>query len=600
MLALGIILLVISLFSSIFGFVLVFDQFIQDNEFVSYLMAFGGLLLFIVSIILIVKSYQFEELLSTIQSNKEKRRFKKFIKKYQAKEHFTNPNRKDLALYYSTKSRQIIYLASLCDIFKIDHPNSYYRLLNKDDKLAIMYNAMENVYYSKGGYFYTTSLNQLKEYAENGDPSANYKLYVIFNKGVETNEVLYTIKPDKKLAMKYLNRALDKGYIGAYEALIYDAYDNNDFAKVEELLKKYELKGTSIYYQMYALDYYYGIKGAIDYQKALNLFKKCDLTLFKVNAMAYCYIQLKQYDNALQIYKDLYEIGNIDGLTNYCTLLDTRFGQQAKAFKITYKAYKTHKNNDSLTFRLAHLYEKGIGCKKNISKAIELYKILVKKNSATAINNLAAIYSKYNISTKQEVFNLYLKAANLNESRALANVGHCYQYGIGVKVDYKLAYEYYKKAADLNDQKAIHQLATLYLKGIYVKKDVNKAKELFLKNSEFDASLYSLAYIYFDEKDYNSADRVFKQFIDSIKQKNIYVDYKEEYKIAHFEIGYMAYNKAQYQKAMKYYRISADLGDPIAMHNIGVLYQDGKGVTRNLDTAKEWFDKAKRNGFKAK
>jgi len=43
---------------------------------------------------------------------------------------------------------------------------------------------------------------------------------------------------------------------------------------------------------------------------------------------------------------------------------------------------------------------------------------------------------------------------------------------------------------------------------------------------------------------------------------------------------------------MKWYLRSADAGEGAAMYNIGVLYEGGKGVPRDLDEARRWYRKA--------
>jgi hypothetical protein len=40
---------------------------------------------------------------------------------------------------------------------------------------------------------------------------------------------------------------------------------------------------------------------------------------------------------------------------------------------------------------------------------------------------------------------------------------------------------------------------------------------------------------------------------------------------------------------MTWYKTAADAGDPLAHYNVGALYQTGRGVERNLDTAHDWF-----------
>jgi TPR repeat protein len=45
-------------------------------------------------------------------------------------------------------------------------------------------------------------------------------------------------------------------------------------------------------------------------------------------------------------------------------------------------------------------------------------------------------------------------------------------------------------------------------------------------------------------------------------------------------------------EAARWYRLSADQGDPDAQYNLGVLYLKGTGVPKDRDEAVRWFKKA--------
>ncbi|KAF0336094.1 calmodulin-dependent protein kinase [Gigaspora margarita] len=48
---------------------------------------------------------------------------------------------------------------------------------------------------------------------------------------------------------------------------------------------------------------------------------------------------------------------------------------------------------------------------------------------------------------EKEAFKYYQKAANMGNTKAMDNVGRCYEKGIGVVKDEKMAFEYYIKSA---------------------------------------------------------------------------------------------------------------------------------------------------------
>ena len=50
-------------------------------------------------------------------------------------------------------------------------------------------------------------------------------------------------------------------------------------------------------------------------------------------------------------------------------------------------------------------------------------------------------------------------------------------------------------------------------------------------------------------------------------------------------------------KAFEWQEKGAKLGDSGAMYNVGICYENGKGVTKDVNKAKEWYTKAAAQGF---
>jgi len=48
---------------------------------------------------------------------------------------------------------------------------------------------------------------------------------------------------------------------------------------------------------------------------------------------------------------------------------------------------------------------------------------------------------------------------------------------------------------------------------------------------------------------------------------------------------------------LKWYRKSAEQGNAMAQDNLGVMYHEGEGVTRNYAEAAKWFRKAAEQGY---
>ena len=60
--------------------------------------------------------------------------------------------------------------------------------------------------------------------------------------------------------------------------------------------------------------------------------------------------------------------------------------------------------------------------------------------------------------------------------------------------------------------------------------------------------------------------------------------------------GADAYNAKDYAKAIPLFQKAADMGNKIAMYNLGNAYRNGNGVPKDMTKAAEWYEKAADNG----
>lgn len=63
-----------------------------------------------------------------------------------------------------------------------------------------------------------------------------------------------------------------------------------------------------------------------------------------------------------------------------------------------------------------------------------------------------------------------------------------------------------------------------------------------------------------------------------------------------FQDGVAAFQKGDFQTALKIWRPMADAGDPEAQRNIGVMYQQGLGVPQDFSEAAAWYRRAAEQG----
>ena len=90
-----------------------------------------------------------------------------------------------------------------------------------------------------------------------------------------------------------------------------------------------------------------------------------------------------------------------------------------------------------------------------------------------AMNNLGVCYERgTGVKVSLELaFEWYMKAAELDDVYGCFNVGECYYHGKGVEQDQVLAFEWYMKAADKGDMQSQVNVANAYYLGNGVEMD---------------------------------------------------------------------------------------------------------------------------------
>ena len=68
---------------------------------------------------------------------------------------------------------------------------------------------------------------------------------------------------------------------------------------------------------------------------------------------------------------------------------------------------------------------------------------------------------------------------------------------------------------------------------------------------------------------------------------------KQGYAIAQYNLGVMYDNgegvTQDYKQAVKWYKLAAEQGDADAQNNLGLMYDEGKGVTQDYKQAVKWY-----------
>ena len=208
-----------------------------------------------------------------------------------------------------------------------------------------------------------------------------------------------------------------------------------------------------------------------------------------------------------------------------------------------------------------------------------------------------------------------LQAAELGHPLAQTYYGGCLKKGIGVPQDMAAAVEWYRKAADQNFAVAFYELAVCYENGEGVERNldealawyqkalaggieeaqsaiirVEKAKAVESSPEAQAVALYEKALEFFDRQDSDV------ECADLLRQSA--------------ELGYvwaqLFYGRFLCKgigtaldpaSAVEWFRKAADQDCPAAFYELGVCYENGEGVEKDLTEAEVWYRKAVNGGF---
>ena len=208
-----------------------------------------------------------------------------------------------------------------------------------------------------------------------------------------------------------------------------------------------------------------------------------------------------------------------------------------------------------------------------------------------------------------------LQAAELGHPLAQTYYGGCLKKGIGVPQDMTAAVEWYRKAADQNFAVAFYELAVCYENGEGVERNLDEALAWYKKalaggieeaqsaiirvektkatesSPEAEAiALYQKALEFFDRQDRDV------ECADLLRQSA--------------ELGYvwaqLFYGRFLCKgigtaldpvSAVEWFRKAADQDCPAAFYELGVCYENGEGVEKDLVEAEVWYRKAVNGGF---
>ena len=168
----------------------------------------------------------------------------------------------------------------------------------------------------------------------------------------------------------------------------------------------------------------------------------------------------------------------------------------------SYELLKKAESGDSTAQRhLGSCYYRGLGIKKDITKAIELWEKAALQGDIKAQSNLGTLYfldqKRYD-----KAYEWFKKASDSGDTYAMNNLGSLYNSGLGVQKNEKEGFRLHKKAAEQMDPCALYNLALDYETGRGTDKNMQMAIKVYSQAASAGSpeAQYDLGILYFDGK----------------------------------------------------------------------------------------------------
>jgi TPR repeat protein len=294
--------------------------------------------------------------------------------------------------------------------------------------------------------------------------------------------------------------------------------------------------------------------------------------------------------------------GNPQGMIDYAICLELGRGvplnltESARWFKTAMDAGDIHG-----MYCYADMVEYGKGVTKDPIAAATLYQQAADKGHERAQNRIALFYEQgiYGIPRDLNRAARYFKMASDQGSRdGMFYYADMLEFGRGVPKDAAAAVRLYKLAAERNHSKAMGYLGFLMVQGVLVPRQVESGKGLIQK--QIDAR---------DATGYIHLGRIAEEGLDKRKDlAEAFACYRKaadagisqgKLKVAKMMLLGQGTQKNQKAGLALFDDLITKQKNPDAMVELGKLYQNGEGVSRDRARAKELFRKAANLGSEA-
>ena len=160
-----------------------------------------------------------------------------------------------------------------------------------------------------------------------------------------------------------------------------------------------------------------------------------------------------------------------------------------------------------------------------------------------------------------------------------------YYYGHGVEQNYETAFKWYKRSAENGNADSQNKLGYMYSKGEGTEQNFTEAVKWWKQAADqYEASAaFNLGIMYYAGGDSIEKDE---------KESEYWLDIAANNGYAKDDIADYFYNVNDYDKAIKWYKSSAEEGNLYAQKKLGYIYYNGEGIEQNYEEAFRWFKMA--------
>lgn len=375
------------------------------------------------------------------------------------------------------------------------------------------------------------------------------------------------VKQDIYKAVQLYQEAINNGHVPSMHSLAY-IYQNHiiDDPNVDNYMM-----AISLYRQA-------ANKGHIPSKFSLGLMYEKGKGVQKNIALA---IELFEEAGEKDYPQALYVLGNIYGGTNVSSSNSYKHNKLKYIQTTTDRLYYQYLDVDKAIFYYKRAYSLGhyrslfgIGSlyyrEGNYKLSIEYLELYINNRSVTDLYTITeSNFMLGSIYEKREQYDLarihYKKTVTGEHSDGIINLASLLIKGLGGQKDLEEGCSLYKILVTRDDPRAIHNLGYAYQHGLGVEKNIPRAIELYVRGVQlcYPPSMRILGKIYLNNH--------------NIINDNGYPQQDREY-------------------AATLFKIAAERDDIESIIQLGIMYETGKGVPRNLLRAIEYYQKGVEEG----